>query len=234
MSTEDPDKSLSMQRVGGVSAFIAAATFIVGIVLFATALADYTTGDLSPAESVEFLVDHEALMYVWNTVIFIVFGIALAPVVLAVYDRSPAKGPSNRLAAAFGLIWTGLVIAAGMIANVGWGSVIDVASDDPQRAASLWEAIDSVQNGVGGGNEIVGGLWVLLACAAALRSAALPRALCYVGVVAGTAGLITVIPGLEPVGAVFGVGLIVWFLWAGVVLWQGAGPDRTNTTGPNP
>lgn len=213
-----------MQRVGGVCAVVASATFIVGIVLFATALSEYTTGDPSPAESVEYLVDHEALMYAWNIVIFVVFGIALVPVVLAVYDRTPANWPLNRLAAAFGLVWAGLVIAAGMIANVGWGAVIDVAGDDPQRAASLWEAIDSVQNGIGGGNEIAGGLWVLLASASALRSEALPRTLCWVGLLAGTAGLSTVIPGLEPVGAVFGVGLIVWFLWAGFVLNQPANP----------
>ena len=50
------------------------------------------------------------------------------------------------------------------------------------------------------------------------------RALNLLGLAAGVAGLVTVIPVLEAVGAVFGVGLIVWFVWIGVILLQnGAG-----------
>ena len=46
----------------------------------------------------------------------------------------------------------------------------------------------------------------------------LPRTLSSLGLAAGAAGLVTVIPALEAVGAVFGIGLIVWFVWVGVLL----------------
>ena len=68
------------------------------------------------------------------------------------------------------------------------------------------------------GNEIVGGLWVLLVSWAALRVGGLPRALNYLGVVSGVAGLITVVPVLGELGAIFGLGLIVWFVWLGIVM----------------
>lgn len=124
-------------------------------------------------------------------------------------------------AAVFGAIWAGLVLASGMIAIIGLGTVADLADADPVRAQPVWSAIDSVQNGLGGGNEIVGGLWVLLISWAALDTGALPRGLNYLGVVAGVAGLVTVVPALEPVGAIFGLGLIVWFAWAGIVMLGG-------------
>jgi hypothetical protein len=73
-----------------------------------------------------------------------------------------------------------------------------------------------VQNGLGGGNELVGGTWVLLVGVATVRTGALPRALGVLGIVCGTAGIVTVVPSLEAVGAVFGLGLVVWFAWAGV------------------
>jgi hypothetical protein len=38
-----------------------------------------------------------------------------------------------------------------------------------------------------------------------LKTAVLPRTLNYLGLAAGAAGLITVIPALEAVGAVFGI-----------------------------
>ena len=67
-------------------------------------------------------------------------------------------------------------------------------------------------------NGLGGGVWVLLVSVAALRAAALPTALNYLGIVGGVAGLVRVIPALEGVGAVFGVGLTVWFVWLGIIM----------------
>ena len=61
-------------------------------------------------------------------------------------------------------------------------------------------------DGLGGGNEIVGGLWVLLVSWAALRAGGLPRALNYLGLVIGVAGILTVVPALGELGAIFGLG----------------------------
>lgn len=227
------------QKVGGIAALVAAATFLFGIALFVTVLADYTTGDPTPEESVTFLVDHQAALYIWNVVIFIVFGIALVPVVIAVRERLRSASPVlAQISAAFGLIWAGLVLAAGMVSNIAIGTVADLHDTRPGDAEAVWSSLDAVQNGLGGGNEIAGGVWVVLVSWAALTSDALPRALNYLGLAAGVAGLVTVIPSLEAVGAVFGIGLIVWFVWIGVrLLMQQAlsqPSSRSNTmTGQN-
>jgi hypothetical protein len=229
------------QRIGGFAALIAAATFIVGIVMFATVLSDYTTGDPTPAESVDFLVDNQAVLHLWTVVIFIVFGIALVPIVLALHERTRAGASALAQAStAFGLVWVGLVLAAGMVTNIGIGTVADLNETDPARAETVWSALDSVENGLGGGNEIAGGIWVLLISLAALRTATLPQALSYLGIISGMAGLVTVIPPLEAVGAVFGLGLIVWFIGVGTVMLRdseapagdriGQAEDRTRTT----
>jgi hypothetical protein len=214
-----------VQRTAGIAALVAASTFIFGIALFATVLTDYTTGDPTPGESVAFVVDNQAALYLWNLVIFIVFGIALVPLVLALRERLYASAPAlSQVAGAFGLIWAGLVVAAGMVSNIAIGTVADLHDTDPARAETVWSALDSVQNGLGGGNEIAGGVWILLVSWAALKTATLPRALNLLGLAAGVAGLVTVIPVLEAVGAVFGVGLIVWFVWIGVILLQNGAP----------
>ena len=46
-------------RAGAVGALIAAAAFIFGIALAVTSLSEYTDGDATAAESVEFLVDNK-------------------------------------------------------------------------------------------------------------------------------------------------------------------------------
>jgi hypothetical protein len=76
-----------------------------------------------------------------------------------------------------------------------------------------------VIEGLGGGVELVGGLWVLLISWAALRTGELGRVLNYLGVVVGVAGILTIVPALAEVGAmVFGLGQIVWFVWLGIVM----------------
>jgi len=213
-------------RIGGIAALVAASTFVIGIVMFATVMSDYAAGDPDAAESVAFLVDHQVAFLTWNVVIYIVFGIALVPLTLALHARLSDLGrPIAATATAFGLIWSGLVIATGMIANIGLGTVVDLHEAEPASAEPVWSTLDAVQHGLGGGNEIIGGLWVILVTWIALGAKRLPRSLCLLGLVSGLAGLVTVAPALEAVGAVFGVGLIVWFSWLGVFLLRETAAD---------
>lgn len=80
-----------------------------------------------------------------------------------------------------------------------------------------------MEEALGGGIEIPGGMWVLLASWAALRSGELPRLLDYLGLLVGIAGILTVLPMLaDALTSVFGLGLIVWFTWAGIVMLRDA------------
>ncbi len=221
---------IERQRFGGMAALAASATVVIGIGLYATALTDYTAEGATPGDSVAFLADHQATIYVWNLITLIGFGLVVVPLVLALYDRLRAE--SRGLAgtgAAFGLIWAGLLTGAGMILNIGSGVIVDLSRADPAGAESLWLTIDTVGNGLSGGMEIVGPIWVLLVSWAALRAGAFPRAMNYVGGVIGVAGLLTIVPALESVGMVFGLGLIVWLTWLGIVMLRGGRTEATTS-----
>ena len=212
-----------LKRAGGVAALIAAATVIVGLGMFATALSDYTSGDPDTGEALAYVADHQATMYVWNFVTLVVFGIALVFVAPALYDRMKAGAdPLMRLASGVGLVWAGLLIAGGMVLNVGMGRVVDLSTTDPEAAGSAWFVIESIGNALSGQIEIVGAIWILLVSLAALRTRALPAALNYLGFAMAVSALATVIPALEMVAVVFGLGLIVWFGWVGIILVRNA------------
>jgi hypothetical protein len=208
-----------LQRIGGAAGLLAAATFFYGIAMFATVFADYTDPDATPAESVDFLVGHQGALLAWYIGIFIVFGAALVPLGLAlrrrVADRTPALANA---AMVFAGIWATLMFATGMISNIGIESVADLAATDPDGAVTVWSAIDTVTNGLGGGNELVGGIWIALVSIAGLITARLPRWLNWVGIVTAVAGLVTVVPAAEAIEMVFGLGSIIWFIGVGVVL----------------
>jgi MFS family permease len=199
----------SMQKLGGIGGFAAAATFVVGVAMFATMFLDFATAT-DPTEALAFLADNQVPLYIWNNIVYIVFGIVLVPFTLALADRL-GNSPFARVATVFGLIWSGVVIAAGMITNITSGTVLDLHATDPEQAATVWITLEAVRSGLGGGNEVVGAVWVLLASLAGLATRVFPRWLNYLGVVMGVAGLVTVIPPLEPLGVVFGLGTIVWF-----------------------
>ena len=62
-----------------------------------------------------------------------------------------------------------MVIASGMIANIGLTSVIEIGTEEPQKALTIWSSINVVSEGLGGGNEIVGAIWVLLLSVATFK-----------------------------------------------------------------
>ncbi|MDH5373488.1 MAG: DUF4386 domain-containing protein [Acidimicrobiia bacterium] len=209
----------NLQKIGGVSALIGAATVVVGIGMYATSLSDYATGDATPGESVAFLADHQASIYIWNLITLIVFSIFLVPLALALHERLKSGSSAiSQTATGFGLVWAGLLIAGGMVINIGFGAVVDLLESSASQAESLWLAIDSVANGLSGGMEIAGPIWVLLVSWAALQTGRLPKALNYLGIVMAVAGLATIVPALKDVAIVFGLGLIVWLTWLGMVM----------------
>jgi len=210
----------NLQTIGGVAALIEAAIYVAGIAYFLVIL-DYANVT-APRAEVELFVANQTSLYAMYLLIYVVFGIVLVALVLALHDRLKTGAPSLMQAAtAFGLIWAGLVIASGMIANIGIATIIDLYATDPSQATATWLAINPVVEGLGGGNEVIGGVWTLLVSVAALRAGMLHRALNYFGVVVGMAGILSAIPAFGEIGGgIFGLTQIVWFVGLGILLLQ--------------
>jgi hypothetical protein len=205
------------QKMGGIAALYEAAAYVLGLVFFLFAV-DYP-GAVQPAQKLALLVNNQLSMQIVTLLIYVAFGAFLVVLALALHSRLQAGSPAiMQTATAFGLIWAGLLIGSGMVFNTGAGAVVALHSSDPSQAAAIWSAIDAVHAGLGGEVEIVGGLWILLASWAALRTGGLPRALNYLGVVAGVAGVLSILPGLSMLVVVFALGQLVWFAWLGLVM----------------
>lgn len=207
-----------LQKLGGFAALYEAAAYLAGMVFFLIVV-NYQ-GTVDPLQRVALLVENEISMYATNLIIYVLFGIALVVLSLALHDRLRGDSPAlMQVATVFGLIWATVVIASGMVFNIGMERVVGLYATDPAQAATVWIAIDAVVNGIGGGVEILGGLWSLLISWAAWRTGGLSKALNGLGVVVGLAGIATIVPALGEIGgAVFGLGQIVWFAWLGIVM----------------
>jgi hypothetical protein len=209
----------NLQKLGGIAALYAAAATLIGLVGYLLVLG--TLDDVDPVQQVASLVDNQAFIYILNLIVYVFWGFFMVVLALALYERLKSGSPALALTAtAIGLIWATVIIASGMIQNFGMGIVVDLYSTDPTQAGTVWLAIDSVFQGLGGASgEILGGPWVLLVSWAALRAGELPKALNYLGVVIGVAGILSTIPALFlTLALVFGMGKIVWMIWLGIVM----------------
>ena len=205
------------QKAGGMAALIEAATYLIGMVIAFTVLAP--SWELDPAQYVAFLVDNQTFLHLWHLLIYLVNGVFLIVLVLALHERLKSGAPAvMQVATAVGLIWAGLVIASGMQTINDLGVISDLYAQDPAQATTVWLSLSAVESGLGGAIELPGGLWVLLVSWAALQSGALPRALNYLGFLVGAAGVATALPLLGELGTLFGLGSILWFIWLGIVL----------------
>jgi hypothetical protein len=210
----------NLQKMGGIAALIGAATNLFALVTYLTVLAATGYGSDDPGQIVAFLADNQAFMRVWYQIIYLVFGVSMIFLLLALYERLKAGSPALAQAVTtFGLIWAVLVIVIGTLSINNLSTVVKLYGENPAQAATVWLTLDSVETGLGGGGgeTIVNALWLLLLSWAALRARELPRVLNYLGVVIGVAGILEVVL-LPALAAVYGLGLIIWFVWLGIVM----------------
>jgi len=217
----------NLQKMGGVAALIDAATYLVAIGLFLTLLAPMGNTELDFGQFMAFFMDNQMIVFIWDLLSYMVNGVFLVILALALYDRLKAGSPAMaQVATVLGLIWAVMVFASGFITIYGYEVLANLYGKDPAQAATLKLVLGTVTLGLDHSDRFLGCLWVLLVSWAALRSGALPKALNYLGMVIGIPGIIsTLFPAFNELGIAFGLGIIVWWIWLGIVLLR-SNPSR--------
>jgi hypothetical protein len=207
-----------LQKWGGVAALYEALAYIIGFIGFIAVV--NVGGSTDPLEKITAIRENQGMLTALMLIVYVAWGGSLVVLSLALHERLEGHTSAvARTATAFGLIWAMLVIASGMIYNVGMETVVGLQASNPEQAATVWLAIESVFNGLGGGVEVVGGIWVILLSVTALRSGTFGRSLHYLGF----AGVVSVVPALSEISAsIFGLTQIVWFAWLGIALLRSA------------
>lgn len=217
----------NLQRAGGIAAGVEALAYIVGFAVMATLLDPGDTRTWTAADKLAFVLERRTLFELWVVLIYVLASGALLVLAVALHERlKDRSAAAMQIATSVGVIWAGLVIASGMVSICGLQAVAALQTKDPALAVSTWTAINVVQNSLGGGIEIVGGVWSLMVSVVAWRTGALPQALNALGAVVGVAGILTVFSPLKDLVMVFGLGQIPWFIGIGVVMLRS---DRSPT-----
>ena len=207
----------TLQKLGGFCSISLGLIYIIAFIVFGGIL-EYPKADATEIERLNFLSDNYLTLSTINLISYVLFGILLAVVVVSIHQKIKDYVPNfSILASAFGIIWVGLVIGSGMIANIGLNSVIEIGIEEPQKAISIWKSVCIVSEGLGGGNEIVGAIWVLLLSMATFKHSFFSKPLNLLGLFVALAGILTILP-FDLFKEIFGVSQIVWFIWIGITM----------------
>ena len=205
---------LDLDYVSGLCAILLALIYIAAFIFFGAFWAYPYSAEA--ADQIRYLSDNHFLIGFIYFSIYALFGVVLSVLVLGLYEKHATLKTHlvSKLGTLFGVIWIGLVIASGFISVIGLESVVELASTNIERAAETWEIVMLLTESLGGGNELVGGIWVLLISLSNLSSNLFSKWLNYLGLFVGGAGIATVYPD-DIFTEIFGVSQIVWFVWIG-------------------
>ena len=203
-------------RAGGIAALVLAASYIIGFVMWGAVLGEPPD---TLSGKVAFVTDNLNALTATTIFIYHIPGVALVLLVLGLRQHLDSTDSVwANWSAVLGFIWAGIVLASGMIYVVGAHAIADLATSEASNAATSWHTITVVSDGLGGGSELVGALWVLGASVIAHRSGRLPTTLIFLGYFIAMAGILTVLPQLSVFQSVFGLAQIPWFGWIGMLL----------------
>ncbi|MFZ5844705.1 MAG: hypothetical protein ACOY3E_17615 [Pseudomonadota bacterium] len=206
-----------MERLVKAGAYAALAQALLYVVAFAV-MASFQPNDAASwtaAQKLSYTLAHGNLAHFW-ALLYYASGIALIVLTAGLHEQLHKQAPVLMpITTPFGYIWGGFLMASGMISQIGFATVTRLHAENADQALTVWATNKTMQDALGGGVELLGGVWVLLLSVVLFANAERARALAAFGVIVGTAGVLTVVPSLDLMKAVFGLSQIVWFVWIG-------------------
>ena len=212
----------SLQKTAGIGAFLQGIFFVIILALIFAVLPRFGLqgpNDFADPAKVLPFVASQPLAAFWLFPGDILFAVFLILTVMGLHEHLQNYSPTLiRLATAAGLIATTLILANGTLG----ASIVQLARNYPQNqetAATSFLTLSLVSsNGVGlaSGGIFAYGWWAALVSWVALRAGTFPKALNYVGILFGAAGIGAIF--IVPLGFLGPVVGIVWCIWLGIVL----------------
>lgn len=165
----------------------------------------------TPSEQLAIIGNNPVLVHITTLHIYILFSFGI--ILLATYlylklkDQQPALGLLSLIS---GVVWSTLLIASGFI-SMGVTAIL-MNGTAVSELTFAWQAIDIVSNALGGGNELIGGVFTGLLSLALYKARYSSLVTSLLGAVVFVGGIISALPYLADVGiGIFVISQILWF-----------------------
>lgn len=207
----------TLQRCGGLASIGMALCYFTVALIFFVFLSQSEQAE--PLQKIQYINQHQLLVLAGYAIGYLLFGFLLAVLVIAIPQQLPQpQSALVQVSGLFGKVWVVLMMASGMIALTGLELVSTLVNPDPDLAVTLFHVMGLMTHALGGGIELVGGLWILLFSLAGLQQQPHRAKLHGLGLLTGSFAILTVFHTQPYLKEAFGLSQLVWQLWFGVVL----------------
>ena len=217
----------NLQKAGGISALVSAASYVFAIGLYLTLMTPLADPKLGIQDYMAFFIPNKGLAFIWTFSMYIIHGASLVVLVPALYERLKNGSPRlSLIAACFGFIWTSFVLLSGFINIWGNEALIALYGKNRDQAETFKNALTLITLGIDSSDRFLGSLWIGLASLAAFKEKVFPKAVNMFGLTlsaaALSAGLILPVNDASA-SLLFGMGAIVWWLAVGIAMLRKSG-----------
>lgn len=196
-------------RALSVSAFYCGLAYIIGMLGFLLILQWPDT----QAEQLALLAESATTLHWLYVIVYQFWALAMLLLSVSFAHRFVAVHPvSSTLFIVLGGVWAALVLASGFLFNASLPHTLSLYAEDQQQAMQFWQQMGVIISALGGGNELVGGIWMAVAGYLLSQTTKKPKAIIVLSWLAALAGVSSAFPGFGNAGLVFGLVQILWFL----------------------
>lgn len=197
------------KKLAVISAAYGGFSYIAGMFVYLVIIGD--NSGTTVVEQVAIMGQNAFLIHITTLHIYVLFSAGIIAIAAYTYLKLKVDQPVLALLSLIaGVIWATLLIASGFISMAFTNALLSGGVTDSLIAA--WPAIDLVRDALGGGNELIGGVFTGL-LSFALFKARLGTVVTYgLGLIVCVGGLVSALPYLADVGiGIFVLSQILWF-----------------------
>lgn len=197
------------KKLAVVSAVYGGLSYIGGIFVYLLLL-QYDSAT-SASEQISIISSNPVLVHITTLHIYVVFSFGIILLATYLYLKLKEQQPIlGLLSFITGIIWATILIASGFI-SMGITTLL-MNGTAASELVSAWQAIDIVSNALGGGNELMGGVFSGLLSLAMYKARFSGVVTSVLGALVLVGGILSALPYLVDIGiGVFVISQILWF-----------------------
>lgn len=199
--------------------FVNVFCFVYGLVLLISKFQYLQDEQLTHSQILDMLLTDIHYFLSWNIIIYLIYGLSLLHLTVTLFFAAKRKTPQTATGfLVMGSIWSGYMLFSGGLAVELINSVAVLYQNNRELAVKIWITGSLIHESVGGGNELIGAIWVGLISYMVPHQKGISTATKRFGYVTTFSGLCTLFESYEIFSSLFGVALILWFLLLYIVL----------------
>jgi len=209
MTNTDNNQTTAMSTYGAFALIGMALCYLALIIIYGVFVGPAPSNDI--ADKIAYLLEHKQLVQFTYIIGYLLFACLLTVVIQAINTRH--KSNLITIASMFGFCWIVVLFSAGMMGITSLELLSNLDKAQLTESKVIYYSNLLLVESLGGGIELLGGLWVGLLGVYAWQQKSISNSFAIFSLIKGSIGIATVFTSADILRDLFGLTGVIWFLW---------------------